>query len=103
MSKWADYLISAVRYMDSSKKDKIDKVKVYRDNGDKIDYDNIWDRSEVVSKLENNYTFYTIYKTKDNKWKKGSEVKIFVLDGEKYIRTDGNKKKHDNLEELPEF
>ena len=33
----------------------------------------------------------------------GQGVHIIVVDGEGFIRTDANKKKGDNLENLPEF
>jgi len=36
-------------------------------------------------------------------WEKGSKVKIFIVDGDYYIRADNNKVSRDNLGPLPEF
>ena len=39
----------------------------------------------------------------DDEWSKGDRVIRYNLDGEYFIRTDGNKKKSDNLGKLPKF
>ena len=46
----------------------------------------------------------TIFKGSEEKWQKGQEIHIIkVDDDEEFIRTDQNRKKSDNLENLPEF
>jgi len=101
MEKWADYLISGVRY--DSEHSHIEKVRVHEDTGDKVGSVFESYRQEVVTNIKSKKTYITIYKGHDNKWKKGEEVQIIVVDGIEYIRTDRNQKKSDNLENLPEF
>ena len=50
--------------------------------------------------LNTGKTIVTAIKNSDNKWKKGEDVRIF---DEKYIRTDPNGTKKDNLGSIPEF
>ncbi|MBD3285585.1 DUF3892 domain-containing protein [candidate division WOR-3 bacterium] len=103
MAKWADYLISAVRYDENH--ERIVKVRycLHQEDGIRATEYEI-SRSTVVSRIENGYTFITVFLDKDEKvWRKGSEVHIITVDGEKFIRTDTNAKKADNLENLPEF
>ncbi|MGG4011049.1 DUF3892 domain-containing protein [Bacillus smithii] len=102
VEKWADYLISAVRYEDKNKKERIKVLKVHTDNGDKVGAGTDWLREDVISSIEEGYTYCTIYQ-KDGKWNKGAKVEIVIVDGSKYLRTDANKIKRDNLGELPEF
>ena len=101
MAKWADYCISAVRY--NKEKTHIEKVKVHVDNGDSIGVGNTWERKSVVDSIEKKYTFVTITKNSKNKWNKGDDVSIIIINKVKYIRTDGNNKESDNLGSLPEF
>ena len=101
MTKWADYGISAVRYNDD--KTHITRVKVHIDNGETIGAESVMSRSEVVSSIEDGKTFVTILLSSDDKWKKGQDVHIVVVNGKKFIRTDKNARASDNLESLPEF
>ena len=100
MAKWADYCISTVKYSDD--KTHIEKVRVHEDKGDKLESDKIWSRNHVISKIENSYTFITVYK-RNEKWNKGEKVHVVVADDEKYLRTDKNETKKDNLGSLPEM
>ena len=101
MEKWADYGISAVRYDQNNQ--YIDKVKVHLDNGGSIGQGETWSRKDVVSKIDDGKTFTTILKSSDGKWKKGQDVHVITVDGEQFLRTDANKRKSDNLENLPTF
>jgi hypothetical protein len=98
--KWADYLISAVRY--NAANTHIEKVKVHEDQGDKVGSGSEWTRKEVIDSLEAGNTFMTIF-LKSGSWHKGSEVRIIIIGGEKFIRTDADEIKEDNLEDLPRF
>lgn len=100
MAKWADYGISAVRY--DANDEYIESVKVHPDNGDTIGSPDIWNRKNVLGKMDTGKTFTTILKNGD-KWKKGQDVHILTVDGRRFLRTDANKKKKDNLENLPQF
>jgi len=101
MAKWADFGISAVRY--SSDEAYIDKVKVHEDKDTKIGPGIEKTRKQVIAGMKLGQTYITILKDNDGKWKKGQGVHIIVVDDEEFIRTDANKKKSDNLENLPEF
>lgn len=69
--KWADYLISKVRYND--KHTHITHVYVHVDNGDTVGEGTSETRQWVVNKIDSGYTFYTIFKGDDGKWKKGQK------------------------------
>ena len=101
MAKWADHVISKVKYNDA--KTHIVMVKAHSDNGDTIGTAEDWDRKRVVSALDSGKTFVTILAGDDGKWKKGQEVHTIKVGGVMYIRTDQNQKASDNLENLPEF
>jgi len=100
MVKWADFLISEVRY--NAEHTHIDKVKTHIDTGGGVGkfYEEI--RSQVISNLQNHKTYYTIVK-KDDGWHRGSKVDIFPVNNKLFIKTSPNQTEDDNLGELPEF
>lgn len=98
--KWADYLISAVRYNSSGT--HIDNVKVHEDKDDSVSAGKEWTRKEVVDALSKGKTFCTIYKSKDNEWSKGEQVTTVAVTTT-FIKTKADKKDVDNLENLPTF
>jgi Protein of unknown function (DUF3892) len=102
--KWAaDYLISAVRYNTAGT--HIDRVRYHADNGDNIGSAAETSRQWVVDSLESGVTFVTIYQNPSDstKWVRGAEVRVILIDGTKYIRTDADRTKRDNLGDLPRF
>ena len=101
MAKWADLLISAVRY--NADKTRIEGVRVRKDLGDKIGPANESTRAAVVKNIKNGVSYMTILKGKDGKWNKGQEVHIIKVKNEEFIRTDKNAVASDNLGNLPEF
>ncbi len=101
MEKWADYCISAVSYSEDPK--HIKEAEVRQEEGNMIGPGKIWSRSQVVSSIESGDSFITILKSEDGKWKRGEDVHIIEVKGEKYIRTDKNEIEKDNLGDLPEF
>ncbi len=101
MAKWADYLISAVRF--NAAETHIDKVRTHADNDSSIGSAVDIERSTVVSRIEAGNTFETIYKDTDGKWKRGKRVKIVVINGVKYIKTYADNTTRDNLDDLPRF
>jgi len=100
MAKWADYLISAVRY--SSDHRLITEMKQIEDTEDSVGKESVVDKSIVAENIKKRKTYMTIISEGSN-WKKGSKVKIFNVDGGYYIRADNNKVSRDNLGPLPEF
>lgn len=103
MSKWADYLISQIRYKETEHDELIDKLMVHKDNDNSISSGEVSKRKDVINKIDTGYTCYTIYKNSDGKWKKGARVEKILVSGTYYLRTDANKTKKDNLGELPNF
>lgn len=101
MAKWADLLISAVRY--DKDRTRIERVKVHEDLGEKVGSAKESTRASVVTNIKKGVSYMTIRKAKNGNWKKGEEVHIIKVGNEEFIRTDKNAKAADNLENLPEF
>jgi hypothetical protein len=102
MDKWADYLVSAVRY--NFEHTRIQKVKVHKDDGgDKVPIPSEWIREQVVTYIRNGLTFITIVKNSAGKYTQGSEIHIVRVNGIDFLRTDLNQEDSDNLGSLPEF
>jgi hypothetical protein len=99
--KWADYLISAVRY--NTAETHIDEVRVHEDKGEVVGPASTEKRSTAVNHLEAGCTFATITESADDKWKLGAKVRIVTVSGTKYIRTDADATAEDNLGSLPRF
>ena len=99
--RWADFLISAVRY--TADRNRISKARVHEDLGTTVGHPFEESRSDVIKKLEAGKTYCTIIQSTSGNWKKGQTVHVAVVDGDKFIRTDRNSVKQDNLGELPEF
>jgi len=105
MAKWADYLVSAVRYTTSQNTKYISHLRLHVDNGDSVGHASVSDRENVVKLLENGVTFSTVYKKDpDNTdWNLGKKIEVYNLNRKKFVKTISNDKEEDNLEELPEF
>ena len=93
MGKWADYLISAVKY---DTKNRIIQVKQHQDFGEKIGEGEIIDRDSLTSNLKHGKSYMTVFSSNNN-WKPGDYVRIVKMPGSYSIRTDDNKVEHDNL------
>ncbi len=100
MPKWADYVITAVRYSTDPK--HIESVQARADNGESLGSPGTRTRTQVIGDIGAGTTFVTAYQ-KDEKWTKGEDVRVVIVDGTKYIRTDANSKAADNLGSLPTF
>lgn len=99
MKKWAYFIITHVRY--NSSRTRIIKVIRRKDLGDKLGNPIERTRGQIVTAIGKGYTYATA--TYDDGWIKGDRVIRYYLDDEYFIRTDGNKKKSDNLGKLPKF
>lgn len=100
MIKWADYCISQKRMNLAGT--HIDKVKVHADNGDTIGAGAEWPRNQVVNTIKSGSTFVTV-DFRDGKYHRGEDVRVVLVNGAEYIRTDANAKAADNLGILPDF
>jgi hypothetical protein len=103
VAKWADYLISAVRY--NAEKTHINRVRLHEDLGeDKMGTAVETSRSLVVANIKNGKTYMTVSKNETTgKYEKGEDVGIVTVNDTEYIRTDANSVASDNLGKLPEF
>lgn len=99
MSKWADYLISAVNY-DQNR--KISKIRQHKDDGENIGNAEVVDRNILVQNLKKGIKYATIFSTNTG-WKFGDWVNLIKVDGKYSIRTDSNKVETDNLKFVPEI
>jgi hypothetical protein len=97
--KWADYLISMVRY--NERETHINKVLSHADNSDSVGPGYERTRANVVELLKAGYTFVTIYKNNSGSYNRGAEVRIVRIEGTDYIRTDPDATKKDNLGTCP--
>lgn len=91
----ANYYIIAVHYKDSDDTTFIEKVKLY-EGAEKL-------RSTIVANIEDGQTVMTAVQGTDGQYYKGAVVNVVKIDGIKYIRTDKNSTKRDNLDKLPTY
>lgn len=104
MTKWADYLIYAVHYEDEPYRKHIAEVKAHKDLGESVGSEMyLFSRSEVIRDIEGSTTFCTIYKDSTGKWQQGKPVIVETIDWVKYIKTERNGIKADNLDNLPTY
>lgn len=102
MGKWADYLISAIRYENENNNNLFAYLKIHSDNGDEIGSGSTWTRDEVIDAMYNGKTFFTILKSNTGEWKKGSIVSLITKNG-KTVLTDNEFTDLDYLADLQEL
>jgi hypothetical protein len=101
MAKWADCLITKVRY--NAKRTHIERVKLHKDNDSSLSPEEEWAREHVVRAIGQGWTFRTAPPGTDRKLAYRAKVEAVTVRGERYIRTDANATPGDNLGSLPEF
>jgi hypothetical protein len=102
MNKWADYLVSAVRYAPGSGNRIITYFKVHEDTGNSIAEGRTWNKDELLTALIRGKTFFTIQKDENGKWIKGEEVSISSFK-EIFVRSDFKNVPGDYLQNIAEF
>jgi hypothetical protein len=102
IQKWADFLISAVRYEELSNRFQITHLKVHSDEGIKVSGGVTRTREEVIAAMSMGKIFMTIFKDTKGDWQKGREVFLKRENGV-YIITDDNKAGIDLLKDVQEF
>ncbi len=98
--RWADYAITAVRY--SEDRAHITDLEVRVDQDSTLGGPDELTREAVVRMIEQGYTFVTAY-VRNGQWSRGAEVSVVPIGRDKYLRTDRNQVRADNLGELPEL
>ena len=101
MAKWADYLISAVRY--NTEHSHITHVRAHKDGEDSVAKDETYSRQTIVDAINKGTSFLTIYANDQGNWNRGQKVYVINVNGRGYLKTADNNKEEDNLENLPEF
>ncbi len=99
MVKWADFLISEVRY---SKGKVIEEIKQHTDDGQAISEGTIVKRADIFHNMENGKTYKTIFHSLKG-WKLGDDIRANKTRGIPYIRADKNKVDQDFLGPIPQF
>jgi hypothetical protein len=102
VEKWADYLISAVRYEDNLNGKFITHFKIHRDKGDSVGDGSTWTMEEVLDAMQKGETFLTISKANGGKWKKGKSILIANTDS-LFLNIDSENLIEPNLVTIPEF
>jgi hypothetical protein len=101
MPKWADYLISAVRFEQTGTTKYISYLKVHVDRGEEITSSELWTKEAVISALDNGKTFRTII-LGNNGWQPGKDVcKIWISNS--YHLQIQPEKEFDNTDSMPTF
>lgn len=100
MVKWADYLVSAVRY--NAKHTHIEMVRVHKDSDNAVANVEEITRSTMIANIKNGVSYVTVFGGSGSPTK-GQDVRIIPVGNQEFIRTDANAKEADNLENLPEF
>ena len=98
-----DYVITKVSY--DSDHSRITDVKRGRYDNSETEFStpSKTSRQSVVDSIESGDDYYTVPPDGDGEYTWGDSVEVIPIDGEKFIRTDGNRVKQDNLGSLPEF
>ena len=99
MGKWADYLISAVKY-DSDR--KIVQIRQHDAISEDIGDGELVNRDILSTNLKKGRTYCTIFSS-NSTWKKGDPVNLIKTKDGYSIRTDSNKVEYDNLKFISEI
>jgi len=101
MNKWADYLISAVRYS-NQQRGYITYVKVHQDHTRNIGKGYTWNRDEIITALTAGKSLMTIYRKETGDWIKGMVVNLIKKNGDVFI-ADTKESKADHLSGVQEL
>lgn len=102
MQKWADYLISAVRYTEKRNRKIIEYFKVHQDKENAVGSGFTWSREEVINAVQSGKTFYTIHKKNTGEWEKGKQVSVHYSE-EEIVFSDSINSLHDSFCQLSEM
>ncbi|MFD1570843.1 DUF3892 domain-containing protein [Halorubrum laminariae] len=98
-----DYVITKVSYDNDHSRITHVKRAEYDNSENKFGSRTEKSRQVVVESIESGFEYYTVPPDGDGGYTWGDSVEVIPIDGEKFIRTDGNKVEEDNLGELPEY
>lgn len=101
MAKWADFLISAVRF--NPRGTHIDFLRVHPDNDSTVGPSMDYPRQTIVDAIREGTTLMTIVSDSNNQWAPGQRVYIVNIHGTDYLKTYDDRTTRDNLDDLPRF
>src|SRR5215207_1385440 len=91
MSKWANYVITGVRYDHGvySRGTKIATVEVRMDLGGRLGFAETWTRQHVLEAIRQDHeTFATALPAGAESWRRGAHLQIVRVHGMDYLRVD---------------
>ena len=101
MEKWADYLVTKVRFEQDRR--HIRHVRVRQEGMHGLEPEREFTRAELVRSIDYGRTFVTAFlDAEKSTFQKGGQLRIVDVDGAKYVRVDENKVKKDDLGGIPE-
>ncbi len=71
--KWADYLVSKVKWRNNQ---RIESFFVHEDNIDSVGLGDEKPRNWIIQKMYNGNSFTCIHKSEDGKWMRGSSIRL---------------------------
>jgi hypothetical protein len=97
-----EYWVSHVK----KKGNYITQVKAFFNTVEGLKNPNLFNREEIVRSIDEKDSLWFMCILNEGIsgkriWEKGVRIHTVEVDGNKYIRTDGNRKESDNLGELP--
>ncbi len=99
MEKWANYLISEVKY---GKNHLIEQVKIHTEEDGEISTGTLADRLQISHDIKNGKSYKTIFHSLQG-WKEGDSVYVYRVGGDSFIRVDKNKTEQDFLGSILQF
>ena len=102
MALWGNFAITGVRYDEGHSFINNCQVRKYHDSV--LDTPETLSRQTIISSIKMGKTYVTAIKSPSSgKWECGADVEIVNIEGIDYLRSDRNRTRKDNLENLPEI
>lgn len=97
MSKWADYIITGVWFRPGTK--IVEYVYLRKDDGDTIGNGRKTHKNDVIKLIDNKQSVITArWNYESAKWSIGAFVHVVTQGNERYLRTNPDAEKRDNLD-----
>ena len=97
MGKWADYLVSGIKYSDSGYNKQLSELYIQIDEGASAGSLISCSKAEIIKMIEQGCSFITIHQIDEEIWEKGKPIKRIEIGDQIYLRTDSNNLREDNL------
>ena len=99
--RWASFAITRARYDVS--RTQLGKVGIREVKTGRIGPEIVWPRDNIVELVERGFTFVTASNDGSGRPRREGTVGLVRMDGETYLRVDGESISRDDLGKLPEF